>query len=225
LGQKKNLNQRHKIGRFYYGTSGHKNGTEHGPILQTDFRRTALAKPPSQRSLSKEDGEKCLVPLLRVSDQRVVTKSRDENLFVVSVPDEDFGVPVILEIVLLENLNQRRGLVGDDERETPNNGSKSGKCPTGLGAAFRSLFECFNDLQDWVALDVAKLKSSRLGRLDLTIVTIVPSLSPRTIESSKNAMSETLSPVFLPPPCSVRSLDIYGRKAKASSMSQRLCSK
>ena len=142
MGQKKNLNQRHKIGRFYYGTSGHKNGTEHGPILQTDFRRTALTK-------------KCLVPLLRVSDQRVVTKSRDENLFVVSVPEEDFGVPVILEIVLLENLNQRRGLVGDDERETPNNASKSGKCPTGLGAVFRSLFECFNDLQDWVALDVA----------------------------------------------------------------------
>lgn len=56
-------------------------------------------------SLPKKDREKRLVPLLGVRHEGVVSKRLDKYLFIIPVANKDFRIPVILEVVLLENLD------------------------------------------------------------------------------------------------------------------------
>lgn len=59
----------------------------------------------SAASVPKEDGEKRLVWLLGVRDEGVVSKRLDKYPFIILVANEDFRIPVILEVVLFEKLD------------------------------------------------------------------------------------------------------------------------
>lgn len=52
---------------------------------------------------AEKNGEECLVSLFCVRYERVVSKRLDKYLFIIPVTYEDFWIPIILEVVFLEN--------------------------------------------------------------------------------------------------------------------------